>query len=32
MKYKELYDYLSELGEEIEGFYGCCSMSRPYNY
>ena len=29
---KELIDYLSELGEEIEGFYGCRSESRPYNF
>jgi hypothetical protein len=29
---KELIDYLAELGEEIEGFYGCRSESRPYNF
>ena len=29
---KELIDYLAELGEEIEGFYGCHSESRPYNF
>ena len=29
---KDLIDYLSELGEEIEGFYGCRSESRPYNF
>ena len=29
---KELIDYLAQLGEEIEGFYGCHSESRPYNF
>jgi hypothetical protein len=29
---KELEDYLAGLGEEIEGFYGCRSESRPYNF
>jgi hypothetical protein len=29
---KELKDYLAQLGEEIEGFYGCRSDSRPYNF
>ena len=29
---KELNDYLNSLGEEIEGFYGCRSESRPYNF
>jgi hypothetical protein len=29
---KELKDYLEGLGEEIEGFYGCRSESRPYNF
>jgi hypothetical protein len=29
---KDLIDYLSELGEEIEGFYECRSESRPYNF
>jgi len=29
---KDLNDYLAELGEEIEGFYGCRSESRPYNF
>ena len=29
---EELNDYLAELGEEIEGFYGCRSESRPYNF
>ena len=29
---KDLIDYLSELGEEIEGFYGCRTESRPYNF
>ena len=28
----DLTDYLAELGEEIEGFYGCYSESRPYNF
>ncbi len=29
---KDLNDYLAGLGEEIEGFYGCRSESRPYNF
>ena len=29
---KDLRDYLDGLGEEIEGFYGCRSESRPYNF
>ena len=29
---RDLTDYLAELGEEIEGFYGCRSESRPYNF
>jgi len=29
---EDLQDYLAELGEEIEGFYGCRSESRPYNF
>ena len=29
---KELNEYLADLGEEIEGFYGCRSESRPYNF
>ena len=28
----ELYDYLESLGDEITGFYGCRSESRPYNF
>jgi hypothetical protein len=28
----ELKDYLEGLGEEIKGFYGCRSESRPYNF
>ncbi|MBU0735314.1 MAG: hypothetical protein KJ573_09340 [Proteobacteria bacterium] len=28
----ELKDYLDSLGEEIKGFYGCQSESRPYNF
>jgi hypothetical protein len=28
----ELNEYLESLGEEIEGFYGCRSESRPYNF
>jgi hypothetical protein len=28
----DLRDYLAKLGEEIEGFYGCRSESRPYNF
>lgn len=29
---QELDDYLESLGEEITGFYGCRSESRPYNF
>ncbi len=29
---KDLNAYLAELGEEIEGFFGCRSESRPYNF
>ena len=29
---EELEDYLESLGEEITGFYGCRSESRPYNF
>lgn len=29
---KELNDYLESLGDEITGFYGCESESRPYNF
>ncbi len=29
---KDLIAYLAELGEEIEGFYGCRAGSRPYNF
>ena len=29
---EDLQDYLAGLGEEIEGFYGCRSESRPYNF
>lgn len=29
---KELKDYLAGLGDEITGFYGCRSESRPYNF
>jgi hypothetical protein len=28
----ELDDYLNSLGDEITGFYGCRSDSRPYNF
>jgi len=28
----ELKEYLDTLGEEITGFYGCRSDSRPYNF
>jgi len=28
----ELRDYLESLGDEITGFYGCMSESRPYNF
>ena len=28
----ELNDYLESLGDEISGFYGCRSDSRPYNF
>ena len=29
---KELNEYLDSLGDEITGFYGCRSESRPYNF
>jgi hypothetical protein len=29
---EELRDYLRSLGDEISGFYGCRSDSRPYNF
>jgi hypothetical protein len=29
---KDLQDYLEGLGDEITGFYGCRSESRPYNF
>ena len=29
---KELKEYLDSLGDEITGFYGCRSKSRPYNF
>ena len=29
---RELLDYLESLGDEIDGFYGCRSESRPYNF
>ncbi len=29
---QELEDYLKSLGDEITGFYGCRSDSRPYNF
>ena len=29
---KELQEYLDSLGDEIAGFYGCRSESRPYNF
>lgn len=29
---KELNDFLESLGDEITGFYGCGSESRPYNF
>jgi len=29
---QDLRDYLDSLGEEITGFYGCRSDSRPYNF
>jgi hypothetical protein len=29
---RELLDYLESLGDEIAGFYGCRSESRPYNF
>jgi hypothetical protein len=29
---KELQEYLEGLGDEITGFYGCRSESRPYNF
>jgi hypothetical protein len=28
----ELNDYIESLGDEITGFYGCRSDSRPYNF
>ena len=28
----DLRDYLESLGDEITGFYGCESESRPYNF
>jgi hypothetical protein len=28
----ELNDYLQSLGDELTGFYGCRSESRPYNF
>lgn len=28
----ELKEYLEGLGDEITGFYGCRSDSRPYNF
>ncbi len=29
---EELQEFLDSLGDEIEGFYGCRSESRPYNF
>ena len=29
---KELQEFLENLGDEITGFYGCRSASRPYNF
>jgi len=29
---EELNAYLESLGDEITGFYGCQSESRPYNF
>ena len=29
---RELREALDTLGDEIEGFYGCASDSRPYNF
>jgi hypothetical protein len=29
---KELEEYLESLGDEVTGFYGCRSQSRPYNF
>jgi hypothetical protein len=29
---RELKDFLETLGDEITGFYGCQSDSRPYNF
>ncbi len=29
---EELEAYLESLGDEITGFYGCRSESRPYNF
>lgn len=28
----ELNEYLQSLGDEVTGFYGCRSESRPYNF
>jgi hypothetical protein len=28
----DLLEYLDGLGDEISGFYGCRSESRPYNF
>lgn len=28
----ELEEFLASLGDEISGFYGCRSESRPYNF
>jgi len=28
----ELEEFLNSLGDEITGFYGCLSDSRPYNF
>jgi hypothetical protein len=28
----ELNEYLQSLGDELTGFYGCRSESRPYNF
>jgi hypothetical protein len=30
--YQDLKDYLESLGDEITGFFGCRSESRPYNF
>jgi hypothetical protein len=29
---EELKEFLESLGDEISGFYGCRSESRPYNF